>query len=191
MVIELPEASMSPVAVLYWETPCWLVTLPVLDTCWVVGHALTLLPLLLKLDDGEAEPLVILFSENFWPTPEGSTEGSELLNLGPEGSELLLKLGLEESELLKLGLEGSELLKLGALEEGLMALSVIVGLSGDDNPTAVDKGVTKLSVTNPTGLAKGLPGAATAGITKAAANKTTNPTTMMIRRTISSFARNA
>ncbi len=33
IVIELPEASMSPVLVLYWETPCWLVTLPVLTTC--------------------------------------------------------------------------------------------------------------------------------------------------------------
>jgi hypothetical protein len=33
MLIELPEASISPVLVLYWETPCWLVTLPVLVTC--------------------------------------------------------------------------------------------------------------------------------------------------------------
>jgi hypothetical protein len=147
---------------------------------------------LLKLDDGEAEPLVILLSENPWLTPGGSTLGSEL--------PLVLVLVLKESEGPLLGplssgsllLEAlkSGLLLLGALGSGLMGLSVMVGLSDDDKPTAVDKGVTMLSVTNPSGLlAKELPGAATAGITKAAAKTTTKPPTMIKRRTVSSFSR--
>jgi hypothetical protein len=155
----------------------------------VVGQALTLLPLLLKLDDGEAEPLVILFSENFWLTPEGSTAGSELLlKLGLEGSELL-KLGPEGSELLlKLGLEESELLKLGALGAGLMALSVMVGSSVGEKPKTGDNTLSLKVLSGPM-LAKP-PVCATAGMTNAAANKTTKPPTMIIRRTVASFSRN-
>src|ERR687885_1472348 len=66
MVIELPVKSMSSVVVKYWVTPCSLATLPVLTICWLVGQALTLSPLLVKLNDGEALPLVILLSENSW-----------------------------------------------------------------------------------------------------------------------------
>src|ERR687886_2163820 len=68
MVIELPVKSMSSVLVKYWVTPCSLATLPVLTICWLVGQALTLSPLLLKLNDGDALPLVILDSENPWAT---------------------------------------------------------------------------------------------------------------------------
>jgi hypothetical protein len=84
-------------------------------------------------------------------------------------------------------------LLLEALASGLLELSVLEELSGDDKPTAVDKGVTRLSLMNPNGplLPKGFPGAATAGITKAAANITTKPPTMIIRCTVSSFTRNA
>jgi hypothetical protein len=191
MLIELPEASISSVLVLYWETPCWLATLPVLTTCWVVGQALTLLPLLLKLDDGEAEPLEILLSENPWLTPGGSL-----------GSELLVVLVLEGSELLLLELkEGSELLLMLELEEGselllltLGAFALLSGPSGGEKFAEGEKpkGDSRLSVTNPTGLlAQVLPGAATAGMTKAAAKTTTKPPTMIIRRTITtSFSRN-
>jgi hypothetical protein len=75
----------------------------------------------------------------------------------------------------------SELL-LEALPSELIELSVLVELSGDDKPTAADKGVTRLSLTNANGLLlpKGFPGAATAGITKAAANTTTKPRTNAI-----------
>src|SRR5919199_6489080 len=66
MVMLLPVKSMSSVSVKYWVTPCSLATLPVLTICWLVGQALTLSPLLVKLNDGEAVPLVILLSENSW-----------------------------------------------------------------------------------------------------------------------------
>jgi len=156
----------------------------------VVGQALTLLPLLLKLDDGEAEPLVTLLSENFWLTPEGSAVGSELLLELKEGSELLL---LELKE-------GSELLPMLELKEGFTLLLFTLAepklLSGPSGGAKYaegwkPKGDITVSVTAPTGpLAHqgGLPGSATAGITKAAINNTTKTPTMIKRRTVYSFS---
>jgi hypothetical protein len=140
-------------------------------------------PLLLKLDDGEAEPLETLLSENFWLTPGGSALGSELL---------LLVLVLEGSELLLLLLElkeGSELL----LE--LAESELLSGPLGGEKFAEGEKpkGDNTLSATTPTGPRAhqgGLPGAATAGITKAATNATTKTPTIIKRRTVTSFSRN-
>src|SRR5919202_5489845 len=76
MVIELPSNEMSSVSVWYWTTPCSLATLPVLTTCWTGAQRLTLLPLLLNVNDGEAAPLVMRLSENSWLTGDGSSKGS-------------------------------------------------------------------------------------------------------------------
>src|ERR671932_1730944 len=62
--ISLPANSMSSALDWYWTTPCSLATCPVLPICWPLGHRLTLLPLLLTLNDGEDLPLVILLSDS-------------------------------------------------------------------------------------------------------------------------------
>ncbi len=161
----------------------------------MVGQALTLLPLLLKLDDGEAEPLETLLSENCWLTPGGSALGSELLLLVLvlEGSELLLLLELKEGSelLLTLELEGFTLLLLTLAGSTLLLFGSIVDEKSSVGETP-NTGDNTLSLRAPSGvLLIKLVGAATAGITKAAANTTTKPPTMITRRTVSSFSRNA
>src|ERR671933_1913674 len=68
MVSSLPEKLRSSALDWYWTTPCSLATCPVLPICWPLGHRLTLLPLLLTLNDGEDLPLVILLSDCSWET---------------------------------------------------------------------------------------------------------------------------
>src|SRR5919202_2346259 len=68
MVSSLPEKLRSSALDWYWTTPCSLATCPVLPICWPLGHRLTLLPLLLTLNDGEDLPLVIFLSDCSWET---------------------------------------------------------------------------------------------------------------------------
>jgi hypothetical protein len=107
---------------------------------------------------------------------------------------LLLLLVLEGSELLLLELEGSELLltlellELDSLGSGFVALSVMVGSSGDGKPKTGTNTPLLKALQGPMSAIPGV--CATAGITKVAANTTTKTPTMIIRRTISSFVGN-
>jgi hypothetical protein len=148
---------------------------------------------LLKLDDGEAEPLVTLLSENFWLTPGGSTARSELplLMLVLEGSELLLELKEGSELLLTLELEGFTLLLLTLAGSTLLLLFGSIVDEKSSVGETPNTGDNTLSLRAPSGvLLIKLVGAATAGITKAAANTTTKTPTMITRRTVSSLSRN-
>jgi hypothetical protein len=106
---------------------------------------------------------------------------------------LLLLLVLEGSELL-LTLAGSsllltlELLELDSLGSGFVALSVMVGSSGDEKPKTGTNTPLLKALQGPMSAIPGV--CAMAGITKAAANTTTKTPTMIIRRTVSSFVGN-